>query len=79
MQYDIKTMSQEEIDAFLASQNMGFLSLTDGLSPYAIPLAYIYAGGCIHITIRPEGRKWPTFRKIRMFALRSAGCRKTSA
>lgn len=57
MPYDIKTMSQAEIEEFLASQNMGFLSLTDGRTPYAIPLAYFYDAGCIHITIRMEGRK----------------------
>jgi len=57
MQYDIKTMSQDEIDQFLAAEKMGFLSLTDGETPYTIPLAYFYDTGCIHITIRQEGRK----------------------
>jgi nitroimidazol reductase NimA-like FMN-containing flavoprotein (pyridoxamine 5'-phosphate oxidase superfamily) len=57
MQYAIKTMSQDEIDRFLAAEKMGFLSLTDGETPYAIPLAYFYDTGCIHITIRQEGRK----------------------
>ncbi len=63
MAYDIKTMSQAEIDEFLASQKMGFLSITDGQKPYVIPLAYFYADGCIHITIRPEGRKMACIEK----------------
>ena len=63
MQYDIKTMSQDEINQFLAAQKMGFLSLTDGETPYAIPLAYFYDDGCIHITIRPEGRKMAYIRR----------------
>jgi len=57
MQYDIKTMTKAEIEDFLSTQKMGFLSLTDGETPYTIPLAYFYDDGCIHITIRPEGRK----------------------
>jgi nitroimidazol reductase NimA-like FMN-containing flavoprotein (pyridoxamine 5'-phosphate oxidase superfamily) len=65
MQYDIKIMNQGEIDAFLASEKLGFLSLTDGETPYAIPLAYFYADGCIHITIRAEGRKMAYINKNR--------------
>jgi nitroimidazol reductase NimA-like FMN-containing flavoprotein (pyridoxamine 5'-phosphate oxidase superfamily) len=57
MQYDIKTMTKAEIDDFLAAQKMGFLSLTDGETPYTIPLAYFYDDSCFHITIRAEGRK----------------------
>jgi nitroimidazol reductase NimA-like FMN-containing flavoprotein (pyridoxamine 5'-phosphate oxidase superfamily) len=57
MQYDIKNMTQAEIEDFLSGQKMGFLALTDGETPYTIPLAYFYGEGCIHITIRPEGRK----------------------
>jgi nitroimidazol reductase NimA-like FMN-containing flavoprotein (pyridoxamine 5'-phosphate oxidase superfamily) len=57
MQYDITTMTKAEIEDFLSQQKMGYLSLTDGETPYSIPLAYFYGDGCIHITIRPEGRK----------------------
>jgi uncharacterized protein len=57
MQYDIKTMTKAEVEDFLSQQKMGYLSLTDGETPYSIPLAYFYGDGCIHITIRPEGRK----------------------
>lgn len=57
MQYDITTMTKAEIEDFLSQQKVGFLSLTDGETPYAIPLAYFYDDGCIYITIRPEGRK----------------------
>jgi nitroimidazol reductase NimA-like FMN-containing flavoprotein (pyridoxamine 5'-phosphate oxidase superfamily) len=63
MQYDIKIMTQAEIDDFLTGQKLGFLSLTDGETPYTIPLAYFYADGCIHITIRPEGRKMAYINK----------------
>jgi nitroimidazol reductase NimA-like FMN-containing flavoprotein (pyridoxamine 5'-phosphate oxidase superfamily) len=57
MQYDIKTMTKAEIEDFLSQQKMGCLSLTDGETPYSIPLAYFYDDGCIYITIRPAGRK----------------------
>jgi len=57
MQYDIQSMTKAEIEDFLSQQKMGYLSLTDGETPYSIPLAYFYDEGCIHITIRPEGRK----------------------
>lgn len=65
MQHDIKTMNRAEIDAFLTSEKVGFLSLTDGEAPYAIPLAFFYADGCIHITIRAEGRKMACINKNR--------------
>ena len=65
MQYDIKTMTQTEIEDFLSSQKLGFLSITDGEMPYAIPLAYFYDGGCIHITIKAEGRKMACINKNR--------------
>jgi nitroimidazol reductase NimA-like FMN-containing flavoprotein (pyridoxamine 5'-phosphate oxidase superfamily) len=63
MQYEIKIMTQAEIDQFLSSQRLGFLSLTDGQTPYTIPLAYFYDAGCIHITIRQEGRKMSYINK----------------
>lgn len=65
MAYDIKTLDRAEIEAFLLAEKMGFLSLTDGEAPYAIPLAYFYADGCIHLTIRPEGRKMACIKKNR--------------
>ena len=65
MQYDIKTLSQQEIDDFLASEKLGYLSLTDGEKPYVVPLAYFYEAGCIHITIGAEGRKMAYINKNR--------------
>jgi len=56
MQYEIKNLSQEEIDAFLKSQKVGMLSLAGNDKPYAVPLAYSYDSSTIYLTIRPTGR-----------------------
>jgi nitroimidazol reductase NimA-like FMN-containing flavoprotein (pyridoxamine 5'-phosphate oxidase superfamily) len=54
---EIKAMTQDQIDAFLKSQRVGLLSLSDTKSAYAIPLGYSYNGKDIYLTIRNQGRK----------------------
>jgi nitroimidazol reductase NimA-like FMN-containing flavoprotein (pyridoxamine 5'-phosphate oxidase superfamily) len=54
---EIKAMTPDQIDAFLKSQRVGLLSLSDTKSAYAIPLGYSYNGKDIYLTIRNQGRK----------------------
>ncbi len=54
---NVKTLEQNEIDHFLSSNIVGVLSMTDGNSTYAIPLAYSYEKGRIYLTINFSGRK----------------------
>jgi nitroimidazol reductase NimA-like FMN-containing flavoprotein (pyridoxamine 5'-phosphate oxidase superfamily) len=54
---NVKTLDRTEIDEFLKSQRVGILSMTDGKTPYAIPLAYSYDGERIYLTMANQGRK----------------------
>jgi uncharacterized protein len=54
---NVKTLATDEIDAFLKSQRVGVLSMADGKTPYAIPLAYSYDGKAIYLTMASQGRK----------------------
>ena len=54
---NVKTLTRAEIDEFLKSHRVGVLSMTDGKTPYAIPLAYSYDGENIYLTMANQGRK----------------------
>jgi len=54
---NVKTLGRAEIDKFLKSQRVGVLSMADGKTPYAIPLAYSYDGKNIYLTMANQGRK----------------------
>jgi nitroimidazol reductase NimA-like FMN-containing flavoprotein (pyridoxamine 5'-phosphate oxidase superfamily) len=54
---NVKTLTREEIDAFLKRQRVGILSMTDGETAYGIPLAYSYDGTSIYLTMANQGRK----------------------
>jgi nitroimidazol reductase NimA-like FMN-containing flavoprotein (pyridoxamine 5'-phosphate oxidase superfamily) len=60
---NVRELSREEIDAFLRSQRVGTLSMTDGVDSYAVPLAYFYDGEQIYLTIGGEGRKMAYIKK----------------
>ncbi len=59
---NVKTLARSEIDAFLKSRRVGVLSMTDGKAPYAIPLAYMYDGAHIYLTMASHGRKAGYFK-----------------
>ena len=61
----IKTMTPDQIDAFLKSQRVGLLSLTDTKSAYAIPLGYSYNGKDINLTMGNKGRKMAYIKSCR--------------
>lgn len=54
---NVKTLTRAEIDTFLKSHRVGVLSMTDGKTSYAIPLAYSYDGKNIYLTMANQGRK----------------------
>ena len=54
---NVRDLSAQEIDDFLSGQRVGVLSLNDGKSSYAIPLAYFYEQGAVYLTLGGEGRK----------------------
>ncbi len=54
---NVRNLSKAEIDAFLKEQKVGHLSLTDGESSYAVPLAYSYDNDTIYLTLGPQGKK----------------------
>lgn len=54
---NVKTLSRAESDAFLKTRRVGVLSMTDGTTSYAIPLAYSYDGSNIYLTMANHGRK----------------------
>jgi len=54
---NVRDISKTEIDDFLQQQRVGVLSLTDGQSSYAVPLAYFYENDTIYLTIGRSGRK----------------------
>jgi nitroimidazol reductase NimA-like FMN-containing flavoprotein (pyridoxamine 5'-phosphate oxidase superfamily) len=54
---NVKTLTRAEIDEFLKSHRVGVLSMTDGKTTYAIPLAYSYDGENIYLTMANQGRK----------------------
>ena len=54
---NVRDLTKEESIAFLKSQKVGTLSLNDGESSYAVPLAYFFDDDTIFLTLGPEGRK----------------------
>jgi nitroimidazol reductase NimA-like FMN-containing flavoprotein (pyridoxamine 5'-phosphate oxidase superfamily) len=56
-------LSKDEIDDFLSKNRAGVLSLTDGMSPYALPFAYFYGDSTIYLTISLKGRKKEYLKK----------------
>ena len=57
---NVKTLDRAEIDEFLKSHRVGVLSMTDGKTPYAIPLAYSYDGESIYLTMGKRGARHST-------------------
>ena len=60
-----RDLSPTEVDTFLREQKVGMLSLTNGQSPYAIPLAYSYDNNFIYLTLGPQGKKMEYIGKNR--------------
>ena len=60
---NVRKLSQNEIGEFLSSQKIGTLSMNDGETSYAVPLAYSYDGEHIYLTIGGEGRKMAYIKK----------------
>ena len=59
-EYGMQRMTDEEVEAFLSTQNLGVLSLPAGEVPYQIPMSYGYDGGSRLYFIfvgSPESRK----------------------
>ena len=54
---NIRELTKEESVAFLKSQLIGTLSLTDNKSAYAVPMAYLFDADSIFFNLAPEGRK----------------------
>jgi nitroimidazol reductase NimA-like FMN-containing flavoprotein (pyridoxamine 5'-phosphate oxidase superfamily) len=48
--YGLETMRRAEIDAFLDSQSVGVLGLSDDPVPYLLPLSYGYDGESLYFT-----------------------------
>lgn len=47
----------EQIDSFLRRAVTGFLGLSDGLTPYVVPLNYVWLNGAVYFHGASEGRK----------------------
>ena len=60
---NVQPLSQAAIDVCLRTNRVGVLSLTDGTTPYGIPLAYFYEDGTIYLTIARAGRKMDYIRQ----------------
>lgn len=60
---NVRSIERSEIDDFLKKQRVGLLSLTDGQTSYAIPLAYSYDGENIYLTMGAKGRKMDYINK----------------
>ncbi len=54
---NVRDLTKEESVAFLKSQRVGTLSLNDGESSYAVPLAYFFDDDTVFLTLGAEGRK----------------------
>jgi len=52
-----RELTPEEYDDVLQSNLVGILSLTDGTSPYAVQLEYLYHNGALYMATSVEGRK----------------------
>ncbi|MDD9269408.1 pyridoxamine 5'-phosphate oxidase family protein [Paenibacillus sp. GCM10023248] len=45
------------IEQFLSSARTGYLGLTDGVTPYVVPLNYVWMNGAVYIHGAAQGRK----------------------
>ena len=57
--YGLETMREEEITAYLDSQSLGVLGLSDEAVPYLVPLSYAFDGTALYFTflLGAESRK----------------------
>ncbi len=60
---NVQDLSREAIETCLRNNRVGVLSLSDGIIPYGIPLAYFYEAGTIYLTISRKGRKMEFIEK----------------
>ena len=58
-----RELTPEEYDAVLQQNLVGTLSLSDGTSPYAVQLEYLYHEGAFYMATSLEGRKIDTLNK----------------
>jgi len=54
----MQTLTQDEIEELLKGQEDGVLAITDGESPYCIPMGYQYIDKSIYLSFFQIGRKW---------------------
>jgi len=67
---ELRTQSQfldkPKIEELLKSKKDGVLSLTDGQSPYGVPVAYTsYHSDTLYFGMNPSGRKFNYFKKCK--------------
>ena len=61
----MKDISKEEMIKLLNKAEDGVLALSDGLTPYCIPIGYVCVNNKLCFSIFPKGRKWEYIQKSR--------------
>jgi len=61
--YKLECRDETRIQTFLESAGTGFLGLNDDLSPYVVPLNFVWTGGAIYFHGAAEGRKADALRR----------------